>query len=302
MSSRPFFRPTPASPASHTSPAAARTTAHLPPGVLADLATRQVHTAPGALWSIEGHPASPALRRQLDVDLVDELVGVRAEPHWLGLVLVLAGITAEEAIHLALALDRSGRAEAASLPATAPDAPALALDAVDGGFVVDVARRMLGLPTGGQVPGTQALVITSWLEALLHTAADPATAAQARRWSQVAALHPLVDPADDRPPTPGALARLTRASAQRWTWERLHRAAVDGSVELTGLSASEAAWMDPPFFARWMLSVHRPVTELLDDLSLFMDGPTLALVQCTVEAVGWLGFAGRDGIEASGDR
>ena len=74
-------------------------------------------------------------------------------------------------------------------------------------------------------------------------------------------------------------------------WERLRGLAGDGSISIPGLAASEAAWMDWPFFARWTLGVHRPVTELLDDLSLFIDGGVLRDVRYTVDAVGWLGFA-----------
>lgn len=258
----------------------------------------------GSLWSLRGSARQSDVHLERRLTCAEDLFGFVAPLSWRGVAVVLPGTARRETdidtpmpATVAFVADRSGGTEIAI---GFGDRVEVAADH-DEGFVVDVVRRVLRLPTSADVESPTALVVAVWLQTLLDLAADPTTASSLRTWKSVLAVHPawliagdvLPLPTDVGTLDPDELAELTATLGRTLSWERLRSFAVDGTIEVPGLTAQDASWMDWPFFARWTLDVHRPATELLDDLSLFLDGPLLRDVRYTAEAAGWLGFADR---------
>ena len=242
--------------------------------------------------------ATPALA----FDDPEQLLGLRADRGWAAVGLVVETWSDEVPPHaegrtvganVAYVLDRRGRCQVA---AAVDDEVVIDLPTADvTGLLADLAARILGLPTRPEATPPTELVVRVWLQNLLDAAADPATRATVSTWCGAVDAHPAwrVAPAD-RPRTgrhPDDVVAVTLALGRVLTWERMRCLAAGRRIVVPGLSASDAAWMDAPFFARWTLDVHRPATELLDDLSLFLDGAVLRDVRYTVDAAGWLGFA-----------
>jgi hypothetical protein len=267
-----------------------------------DVARRLASGQPGRLHSVGFGPNGPIARCELSIDVPEDLLGLRADASWDAVGLIFP--TTSGAV--SLVVDRAGNHAAA-----ANDGCTVALlDTTDGiaGVLADIARRMLGLPTEPEAVGIEHLIVSAWLHNVLDAAADPGTAPSVASWAGIVGRHPAwraagspFDADDDLGTRPDDVAAISAELAARLPWERLRNLAAAGVIAVPGLSASEAAWMDWPFFARWTLDVHRPVTELLDDLSLFLDGPLLADLRYTVQAVVWLGFAGPHTPSVTGD-
>lgn len=291
---------------------------------LEDLARRLVRCPPGWLHAVTGPLRRPATSAIVRVRDPDDLIGTVADRSWWGVGLVLTGRATvagdtddahdDPARELGAPAPRGGRSPSHGVTvgyvATRHGRGALAIrdgDDVqvvgDGvtGYVADVVRRVLGIGTPPEPTTTAVFVVACWLRRLLDVAADPATSHRLARWSDAVALHPAVLDGDGRGLDPDDLAHLTDAMAREVGWRRMRELAIAGQVDVAGLTPGEVAWMDWPFFARWMLSVHRPVADLLDDLSLFVDGALLRDLRCTVDAVSWLGFAGPGADQPTGD-
>lgn len=269
---------------------------------LRSTARRLALESPGWLMSLTGPDRDLVVRRELAVDDPEQLLGLVADDAWRGVALVLPGHTddlagATDAVTLSYVVDRSGRSALAIRCGEAVDTVESMVGA--SGFIDDAARRVLGLPCAPEPATSAVLILSVWLEHLLDASSDPDASGGIVTWTDVVGQHPawragggpFAVPGTDGTHRPDELAELTVALGRHLDWERLRGLAGDGSISIPGLAASEAAWMDWPFFARWTLGVHRPVTELLDDLSLFIDGGVLRDVRYTVDAVGWLGFA-----------
>gem|GEM_PF-4614679 len=233
---------------------------------------------------------------------LDLLVGFRAPLSWSGVAVVARGATthvvddrghpeprqapawAGESLVVAVAVTRDGDVAATSAGPrhrwTAQGTPEV------GGFVVDLCRRVLGLACAAERRTPAELALVQWLSLLLDLAADPATAELVERWPDVAALHPAWDGVDD---DPVVLGRAARRLAARWTWESLRQGAASGELHIEGVTPEVASWMDGPFLARWLLGGHRPHTELLDDLRLFLRAEVHLGVARVVEATGVVG-------------
>lgn len=285
----------------------------IPTRSLRSTALRLAAEPPGWLFSIGGSDRDPTVRRELRLSDPDQLIGLVADESWRGVAVVLpahtsvddpdddrASIDLGDAATVAFVLDRRGRGHVA----VGVDGATHSVGSVHSigtgvgvtGFLADVTARVLGLPTPPEPTDPAELVLRVWLQHLLDAAADPTTPVAPASWPDAVALHPAwradhgLDPAV-HDAAPADVARVTVELGRQLRWERMRTLAADGTIVLPGLAASEAAWMDWPFFARWTLDVHRPSTDVLDDLSLFLDGALLRDVRYTVHAVGWLGFA-----------
>jgi len=259
------------------------------------VALHLARSEPGWLWAVPD-PTDAQVQRVLRLDSPDDLLGVTADPWWCAIGIALPAFAAADDIapspgtSVALVLDRCNR----SALAVRAGSEVADLDATSvWGYVADLAARILGLPSAPEAATPAALVLRVWLHNLLDAAADPDPDRPLRSWPDAVALHPLWRAAGERPLVcpPATVAQATRATSHQLPWERMRRMAADGAIVVPGLGAADAAWMDWPFFARWTLDVHRPVTSLLDDLSLFLDPPLLDDVRSTAHALGWLGFA-----------
>ena len=148
----------------------------------------------------------------------------------------------------------------------------------------DILRRCLGLPTAAATDGPSQWTLRAWLERLLEHAADPTLGPL--DWSTAASMHP----AAATTATPDELALDAVTVDETLPWPMLHAGAASGRLVVPGLSTAEAAWMDHPFFARWLLAGHREVDELLDDLHLFLAPQVASAVELTASMIRRLGF------------
>lgn len=261
------------------------------------LTERLVRTDPPPfeqVYAVVGPSERPRVQPAVQPPHLEELVGFRAPEAWSGIA-VLADGTARhvstdvtdgttDRVRIAYAVDRHGNEGAA---VTSQDSGACwsSPDAVDG-FVADLCRRMLGLACPPERRKPADLAAAAWLELLLDRAADPLTADTVRTWGDVAALHPTLD--GEPAATPDRLAHLVRATTDLWDWEQVRAAVATGALAVDQVGPDLAIWMDAPFLARWLLGMHRPIGELLDDLRLFLDerlhhDVSTTLVHCGVD-------------------
>jgi hypothetical protein len=117
------------------------------------------------------------------------------------------------------------------------------------GRVLDVCRRVLGLPTAAAAGSPQVWATVVWVDAVL-AASLLADLGEPPRWPALAALDPLGEAVD--------------LGALRWPLVRASCAA--GLVAVPGMSAELAAWMDDGMFAREAVSALPPLFEMLSDL------------------------------------
>jgi len=235
------------------------------------------------LFGIVGRSSRPRLQPCLQVDPIDLLVGFRAPRSWNGVAVVSDGTArplpasdgepAPDAhrVVVAFAVDRSG--QTASCVGDGSGYIQFSTEDEVSGFVADLCRRVLGLPCPDEPRGTIDLTTAEWLDTILHLAADPLTAPHVRTWPDAVALHPAVSPGADPAMfgDPLDLAAMTHRVTDEWDWEQLRLSAIRGDVVLDDVSPAAAEWMDGPFLARWLLGMHRPLHDLVDDLRLFLD-------------------------------
>ena len=221
--------------------------------------------------------------RVADLELPEELFGWRAPSSWHGVAVILGGTTTLSdadgfgadagAVCLGAVALRDGTcvawADVADRTLAESDDPI--------GLVPDTCRRSVGLPSHPDHPRIGDLANLRWLSAILHLAADPTTASKVSEWDDLSALHPAADhrPLDDAEDLALSLADLEELT----DWQQVHE--LGSRIGWEDLSAAEVAWMDPAMFARWTVGSHRPVSELITDLSLFLPSHLLGAV-CAV--------------------
>lgn len=258
---------------------------------LAAVARHLLDAPVGSLHSIHSARSAGRWTTRLEalLDGPEQLLGLHANADWAGIGLVFdgtVGSSGEQLVRFAHVLQRDRSSEVAIIDV----GTATPIHAVGppSGFVADIANRTLGLPCEPELVTPAELLLGDWLSTLLDIRADPSTTDSIGDWADAASLHPVVG--DGEGPSPTQLAHLTVAAAQRWPWNRILDCARAGSVRIDGLTPEALEWMDEAFFARWMLGVHRAVTDLVDDLRLFSDGALFDQIQRAVETVEWLGF------------
>lgn len=229
----------------------------------------------GSVARIDGRLA---VERVAGLDLPEQLFGWRAPTSWHGIAIVLGGhadsAQADEAgVTLgALALSDGACVAWADLAdhcLTESDAPI--------GLVPDTCRRVMGLRSHPGHPRVTELANLRWLSEILHVAADPTAARAVTDWDGISALHPAVDrrPLEDADGLALSLIELEQLTS----WSQVHQ--LGSRVGWEDLTAAEVEWMDPEMFARWTVGSHRPMSELVADLSLFLPSHLLGAV-CAV--------------------
>jgi len=173
----------------------------------------------------------------------------------------------------AISVRRSGEMLVAARQAGLPDsAGSLAtLVVVDhNALVVDLARRIMGLPTSPAPASTTSLHDTLWLDRMVETCLA-APIGEAPPLAQLLALHPSAN-GRHRQSADGAQATMTtealrhlrsRSSAD---WSRLHAEACDHGVAWAGIGPALASWFDPGSLARWLFSMLPEPEAMLDEL------------------------------------
>lgn len=119
------------------------------------------------------------------------------------------------------------------------------------GLIVDALLRTFGLPSAGEAPPPAHLGLALWARLI----AEEVGAGRPVPWRRIVELHPAspVHPWARPLPTTSTLSATLVEQATDVSWERMHRRATSGQSPLPGLTAREAAWMDPTLYARWIL-------------------------------------------------
>jgi hypothetical protein len=193
-----------------------------------------------------------ALRQLPGNDVVRALAGFVAPQEWHAFGVVAPGrafaldtARAEPVpVRTAYVLDRQGRV-AHRLWGLEPG-PNRALSAPQG-RVPDACRRVLGLPTEGPRQATTLLWILDWLDRALSCALQHDLGAAPPTWAELASL--------DR-------GRPESSSP----WSILRREVVAGELEIAGIDAEAAQWMDDGLFCREAMTDFAECGDLLRDL------------------------------------
>lgn len=182
------------------------------------------------------------------------LLGVRAPRGWSAVGVTLAGTARPagepdalpEPASVAVVVDRLGRT-ASSLCHLG--APAPVTGRAPTGLVVDALHRMLGLPSPGEPPATELVVLAMWAQLVIEACGAGATPS----WGDVVALHPGRPGLGPPLPSVETLVAATVDAARQLDWGRLHRRAVAGVGGTPELARHEVRWMDPTLYGRWVL-------------------------------------------------
>ncbi len=257
------------------------------------LALLERNVAADTLWAFEEAGSAPNPCLVASFDVVDDLIGVRGYG-WRGVALVASSTI--DGIEQTICLVQSSCGCAAVAVRDRTDV-VTSLDVSGGvdGFLVDVCRRILGLDCAPEPTPPIEAVWACWLTLILDVSADPSTACLARTWDDLVAMHPLCGHGgffhdDGRAGTATEVAQRTDDLAGWWTWEWLRAESIELECDEQrsawahelDLDADDLEWMDVAMFARWMLSVHRGVDELLDDCSLFLEPALVDRLLCAV--------------------
>lgn len=241
-----------------------------------------------ALWAIDDPDPTSAPTLVCGFDAAEDLLGLDLRGAHAVALVAQCRVSGEQGYS---ALVQSSCGCAAVAVRTNHDARIISGDSFDG-FLSDLLRRTLGLPTMPEDRSPAEAVAAAWLTAVLDAVADPATAVYVRSWADVVAMHPFVDftglshvglaaeeaidPELDV--TVDVIARL----CGELDWERLRHLVASDAEPCSGLRSCEAAWMDTAMFARWTLGCYRDVEELLDDCALFISDELIERLQCAL--------------------
>jgi hypothetical protein len=240
-------------------------------------------------------------------DLPEDLLRVEVPAHWIGLVVIgggrchhLDGDRAAGRARFAYALDRS--AAHASVLSTSSGTLRQSGGRGDGpaGHVVDVAHRLLGLPSPGPSVDGALLSLVQWLEELLDVSTDPDMGGFVDDWWNVAELHPAACWAEGASPT--QIAAAARAQGACVDWEGALAALVAQGSSFGHLGPEQLARLDGTAFSRFAMAIRPTVGELLDALADRLEPHVHSLVRETVESTGVQGerhprLPGRTGVD-----
>ena len=249
--------------------------------------------ATDTLWAFEGAGSAPVPRLIAAFEVVDDLIGVRGHG-CRGIALVASSTIDGTEQTVCLVQSVCGCAAVAVRDRLGTIAPIDISGGVDG-FLIDLCRRILGLDCAPEPTPPIETIWACWLTIILDLAADPSTASLTRTWDDLVAMHPLAsrggyfDP-EGRARAAAEIADRTWDLAGWWTWEwvRAESIALERTEPLSpihdelDLDLDDLEWMDVAMFARWTLSVHRSVDELLDDCSLFLEPALVDRLLCAV--------------------
>lgn len=238
--------------------------------------TRRLHESDIALLPLDGveHPT-------------DVLVGYTAPPEWRAVGIVSSAeqhaamdvAASAMPVRMTFLVERAGRSIALLTPSGPADDDRRGRRAVAGvaeGELVDVCRRVLGLPTSPPSRQPDAWLTLRWLDRLLVQAV--AAPRRVGTWASAAALHPLVGP--NATPSPPQVAELTATVSDAFGWEQLRQLAAEGAGGPSpAIEPALAAWMDAGCFARWLLGAELPVELLIEELEALLRPTVLEAVR-----------------------
>lgn len=164
------------------------------------------------------------------------------------------------------------------------------------GYLDDLLRRSLGLPTAPPAASTLGWWATRWLGAVYHEAKDGRL--REAPWPALVELHPaweVVRADEHRQLAQFTVSRLDRVGemlAQSHPWTRVHTDAASGAVpdvEATWrVTRDVIEWMDAGMFARHVRSATPPIEDVLLELHDLLDAAAYCRVVDTIGAWGLL--------------
>lgn len=207
----------------------------------------------------------------LGPDPVTELIGLRADPSWIGVGVRAPASTRRidtrtdtpcTLVHL---LEPSG-VSITQLRMIGAETIELGPDPIlREGRIPDACRRMFDLATAAPPADMSRFVLDAWLALVLRTA----LLSPGLTWSDIVGLsfvHRLGAVADGgSTPSPAAMALALLDSSITLDWHRYRSACVMlGGCPVSELTASQIDWMDTGMFARWTHGSLPCTSELLD--------------------------------------
>ena len=210
----------------------------------------------------------------LDPDPTESLVGVRAPEHWSAFAVCSPGQAGLQAppgpkptpvrvVHL---VTRDGR-EASDVRPVTDDGRLPAITEPGTGWVADVCRRVLSLPTPPPATTTAELLAVLWLDAILTMIIEGDLDDPPPDWHRCRSqLGPLA--------ATGPLSTLGAEVARECPWPIVRRLATRSPM--VGLSRQAAAWLDDGSFARLVLGSFAPVDEMRRDAAELLTPATAA--------------------------
>jgi hypothetical protein len=189
------------------------------------------------------------------------LFGMRARPGWCAVALTLHGRarqldTAQEVGRATamVVVDQDGgvastlRVDDAAVDGCPADDPSRPGPGRPEGLTVDAMHRMLGLPSPGGPPPTPLFTLAMWSQLLIcHTLERGTTS-----WAEAVRLHPGHPGGGRVDASVETVVEATLRTEGQVDWQRLHRRGGAGAGP-PDLSRSEARWMDPTMYSRWVL-------------------------------------------------
>lgn len=155
-------------------------------------------------------------------------------------------------------------------PRDRPGSPATLVVIDQNALVVDLVRRIMGLPTSPAPATITSLHDTLWLDRMIETCLA-APAGEPPPQAQLLALHPSAR--SHRKPGPTGTQAVLTAEVLRHLrsrpssgWPRYHDEACDGGVAWAGVGPALAAWFDPGSLARWLFGMLPEPAVMLSEL------------------------------------
>lgn len=133
------------------------------------------------------------------------------------------------------------------------------------GDFVDILARVFGRPTPPPPRPASDLVTVLWLLAI-RSHLDRRPSDRPVRWDDLIALHPACHALEGVTPLPADTFTVLDAARQAWSWDEVHRMAVEGYGLSPLVPSTIASWMDEGMLARWVLGSLPPPRRLLADL------------------------------------
>jgi hypothetical protein len=156
------------------------------------------------------------------------------------------------------------------------------------GYLLDLLRRTVGVPTPPPTNPTSDLITAMWLMSIEGAAADE-RCAHGRRlsWNRVARLHPALDllakSGERRMSQSVHLVQAARAMHNVMTWERIREQCIEHSWLAPLLEPDEARWMDEGILSRYLLTEIPPLAELVDGARRVLRADVAARLDATLD-------------------
>lgn len=145
------------------------------------------------------------------------------------------------------------------------------------GWLIDAARRMVGLATDPACPDPLDLPLAIWLDRVMIEMVERR---QPLSWRRATQLCPVPDGwASTEPADLGATIASTTPA-----WSRLRNDAASGQTIIVAVRPHWARWMDDPMFARWCIGYLPELAELRSDVEFLAPTEVAHAITETIEA------------------